>query len=181
MLASASPQREAILRRLGVRFTVRPSGVLERERGPAAEVALENALRKAQAALRPGAQETVLGADTVVELDGEIYGKPEDEQAARRTLERLSGATHTVHTGIALLREETQLAAVAHTDVTFRALDELLLERCLASGEWRGRAGAYAVQGLGAALVRRIEGDYENVVGLPVATLLDLWPELLAG
>jgi septum formation protein len=162
-----------------VRFSVRPTGVAERETGPAAEVALENALRKAEAAVRPGVQETLLGADTVVELDGAIYGKPEDLEAARQTLERLSGATHTVYTGIALLREETQLAAVARTDVTFRSLPAQLLERCLASGEWRGRAGAYAVQGLGAALVRRIEGDYENVVGLPVATLLDLWPELL--
>lgn len=160
---------------------MRPAGVEERESGPADEVALENALRKARAAVMPGIAETVLGADTVVELGGVIHGKPADVDCARRTLETLSGATHTVHTGIALLRENEQLTGLARTKVTFRQLDEGLLERCLASGEWRGRAGGYAVQGLGAALVRRIEGDYENVVGLPVATLLDLWPGLLEG
>lgn len=182
VLASRSPQRSAILSRLGVRFDVRPADVEEMEHGPPAEVALRNALLKAQAVFQGEESEVVLGVDTVVELRGQIYGKPADEQQARRTLVALSGATHTVHSGVALLAgSQEPRTAVASTDVTFRQLSAALIERYLASGEWRDRAGGYAIQGVGAALVRRVEGDYENVVGLPVATLLDLWPQLLQG
>lgn len=184
ILASASPQRRAILESLNVSFTVRPTGVQEREQGPGPEVALQNALAKAQAAR--GAQEAqpheaVLGVDTIVELDGVLYGKPADEQQARATLSALSGATHTVHSGLALLLPQEQRTAVASTAVTFREIDEGLMARCLASGQWQGRSGAYAIQGIGVMLVRRVEGDYQNVVGLPVATLIDLWPQLLHG
>jgi nucleoside triphosphate pyrophosphatase len=181
VLASRSPQRRAILQRLGVSFTVRPVDVRELERGEPAQVALENALRKARAARAQGGPggELVLGCDTLVALDGVIYGKPADERAARATLRALSEATHDVLSGVALLRAGVQRTAIAGTKVTFRALDEALLDWYLATGDWRGRAGGYAVQAAGAALVRAIEGDYENVVGLPVATLLDLCPELL--
>lgn len=151
----------------------------EREQGPGPEVALENALAKAQGAVDPGAREAVLGVDTIVELDGVLYGKPADEAQARATLAALSGATHTVHSGVALLLPDERLMAVASTAVTFREIDEALMERCLRSGEWQGRSGAYAIQGMGLTLVRRVEGDYQNVVGLPVAALIDLWPELL--
>lgn len=164
---------------LNVYFTVRPSDVQEREQGPGPEVALQNALAKAQGAVDPGAREAVLGVDTIVELDGVLYGKPADETQARATLAALSGATHTVHSGVALLLPDERLTAVASTAVTFREIDEALMERCLRSGEWQGRSGAYAIQGMGLALVRRVEGDYQNVVGLPVAALIDLWPELL--
>jgi septum formation protein len=202
VLASASPQRRAILERLRVDFTVRPTDVREVERGPGVEVALANALAKAQAAQRmganqavlaadeavpeagravPGADEAVLGVDTIVELDGVLYGKPADEDAAAATLMALSGATHTVHSGVALLLPQGPRTAVASTSVTFREIDEALLRRSLDTGQWRGRSGAYAIQGMGVALVRRIEGEYENVVGLPVATLIDLWPQLLTG
>lgn len=181
VLASASPQRRAILESLNVSFTVRPTGVQEREQGPGAEVALQNALAKAQAARREGEHEAVLGVDTIVELDGVLYGKPADEQQARATLSALSGATHTVHSGLALLLPQEQRTAVASTAVTFREIDEGLMARCLASGQWQGRSGAYAIQGIGVMLVRRVEGDYQNVVGLPVATLIDLWPQLLHG
>lgn len=181
ILASASPQRRAILASLNVSFTVRPTGVQEREQGPGAEVALQNALAKAQAARREGEHEAVLGVDTIVELDGVLYGKPADEQQARATLSALSGATHTVHSGLALLLPQEQRTAVASTAVTFREIDEGLMARCLASGQWQGRSGAYAIQGMGVMLVRRVEGDYQNVVGLPVATLIDLWPQLLHG
>ncbi|MHB1537720.1 MAG: Maf family protein [Solirubrobacteraceae bacterium] len=179
VLASASPQRREILARIGVSFSVRPTGVPELEHGSPTDVALENALRKACAAARAQADEAVLGADTLVALDGEIHGKPADEDAARRTLQALGGRTHEVHTGIALLLEGRQLTAVASTVVSFRPLTEELLRWSLRSGQWREKSGAYAIQGFAAALVRRIEGDYENVVGLPVATLLDLWPGLL--
>lgn len=183
ILASRSPQRAAILTRLGVSFQARPADVQELEGGlptPPREVALHNAMLKAKAALRSGSREVVLGVDTVVELEGGIYGKPEDERRARTTLIALSGRTHQVHSGIALLPGDgAPRTAVASTAVTFRELSARQVERYLATGEWRGRAGGYAIQGAGAALVRRIEGDYENVVGLPVASLLDLWPALL--
>jgi septum formation protein len=179
VLASASPQRRAILARLGIEFELRPTGVEELDAGEPREVALQNALGKARAAVRPDADEAVLGVDTLVALDGEIYGKPADEQAAARTLRALGGHTHHVHSGLALVLDGRELTAVCSTAVTFRALSGDLLERCLQSGQWREKSGAYAIQGFGAALVTRIEGDYENVVGLPVATLIDVWPELL--
>jgi septum formation protein len=181
VLASSSPQRKAILERLGVVFTVRPTAVEELDRGDPREVALENALRKARAAHEPGAggaAALVLGCDTLVALDGTIYGKPRDEHAARATLRTLSGVTHEVVSGLALLLDEEERTAVACTAVTFRELDGELLDWYLSCGEWHGRAGGYAIQGAGAALVRAVQGDYENVVGLPVATLLDLCPEL---
>lgn len=181
VLASRSPQRRAILERLGVPFTVRPVDVQERDRGDPAEVVAENALRKARAAQTADGSEMVLGCDTLVAIAGAIYGKPADAGAARDTLRALSGATHEVFSGLALLRGgEAPRTAVARTNVTFRALDDALLDWYLVTGEWRGRAGGYAIQGAGAALVRAVTGDYENVVGLPLATLLDLHPALLA-
>lgn len=182
VLASASPQRKAILERLGVAFAVRPTGAEEIERGDPAEVAAENAMRKARSALRPETAEVVLGVDTLVTLDGEIYGKPGDERHARATLSALGGATHSVLSGVALLLPGGERrTAVAQTDVTFRPLSEELLDWYVAAGEWRERSGGYAIQGKGSVLVRAIEGDFQNVVGLPLAALLDLYPELLAG
>ncbi len=181
VLASGSPQRRAILERLGVPFEVRPSEVAEIESGDPDEVAARNALSKARAARVPGAREAVLGCDTIVAFEGVIYGKPRDEADARATLTALGGATHQVVSGLAVLLEgEPGRMAIARTAVTFRDLDERLLEWYLTTGEWRGRAGGYAIQGAGAALVRAVDGDYENVVGLPLASLLDVYPELLA-
>lgn len=168
-----------MLTRLGVPFTVRPAEVHELEQGDPAEVVGENALRKARAAGRSGAREVVLGCDTLVALQGVVYGKPADESSARESLSALSGATHEVLSGLAVLLPGEERTAIARTAVTFRVLGEDLLDWYLATGEWRGRAGGYAIQGAGAALVRAVEGDYENVVGLPLATLLDLYPELL--
>jgi septum formation protein len=147
-------------------------------------VAVENALRKARAARRPGAREAVLGCDTIVVLDGVIYGKPPDASAARRTLSALGGRTHEVLSGLALLlpgegaAQAGQRTALAHTRVSFRALDAELLEWYVGTGEWRGRSGGYAIQGQGAKLVVAVDGEEENVVGLPLATLLELYPEL---
>jgi septum formation protein len=167
ILASASPQRRAILEQLGVRFEVVEADVAELAEGDPREVALENARRKADAV--PG--EHVLGVDTVVALDERIYGKPRDAEHARDTLMALGGRSHTVHSGIHLTGVGE---AVASTAVTFRRLGADLVDWYLASGEWRGRAGGYAIQGKGAALVDRIDGDYANVVGLPVPAFLDL-------
>ena len=154
--------------------------MVEEQAGDPAEVARENALRKALAVVR-GPGEVVLGVDTLVAGDpGEIWGKPPTEAAARETLRRLAGRTHRVVSGLALARAPGDVqVAVAVTEVTFRAFGEETLAWYLASGEWAERAGGYAIQGRGAALVERIHGDYLNVVGLPVAALLDLWPELL--
>ena len=142
-------------------------------------VAGENALRKALAAAGSD-EEIVLGVDTVVATELEVWGKPPNEEAARETLRRLSGRTHAVVSGVALVEgEQVRDAFTATTEVTFRAVDERMLEWYLATGEWEERAGGYAIQGRGAALVRGIDGDYLNVVGLPVAALLDRWPGLL--
>jgi septum formation protein len=128
----------------------------------------------------PGA--LVLGADTVVSAGGTPLGKPAGETQAREYLARLAGRTHEVVGGIALARGgEVTAAAVETTRVTFREIGPELLDWYVATGEWRGRAGGYAIQGAGAALVTRVEGDYLNVVGLPLARLLQLCPELLPG
>jgi nucleoside triphosphate pyrophosphatase len=143
-------------------------------------VAVENALRKARAARVGGAREAVLGCDTLVTLDGVIYGKPPDAATARRTLGALGGRTHEVLSGLALLLGAEERTAIARTRVTFRAIDADLLEWYVATEEWRGRSGGYAIQGAGAELVLAVDGEEENVVGLPLATLLELYPELLA-
>lgn len=174
VLASRSPQRRAILEQLGIAFEVLPVDVDELGAGDPIEVARENARRKAcgAASLRPEA--TILGVDTLVTLDGEIFGKPACADDARRTLERLSGRTHEVVSGLALLKTTNPQVVHEVTKVTFRELDDELLRRYVGTGEWAGRAGGYAIQGRGAGLVRRIMGDYLNVVGLPVASMLDL-------
>lgn len=182
ILASRSPQRRAILTQLGVEFEVVVPEVEELESGPAEEIAVENARRKAAAVAGDlGAGDAyVLGVDTVVALDGEIYGKPGDAGEARRTLRALSGRRHTVVSGLCIVAGEALATGLARTGVQFRELDEALVAWYVASGEWRERAGGYAIQGRGAALVAAIEGDYSNVVGLPVSALLDLAPGLLA-
>lgn len=179
VLASGSPQRRAILEQLGVEFSVHISDVEELEAGPPHEVALENAHRKASAVAAAGAGGPVLGVDTVVALGARLYGKPADLEEARSTLTVLAGRRHAVVSGICLIEDGRPRTAAAQTTVEFRALSDGLLDWYLASDEWRGRAGGYAIQGRGAALVAAIEGDYLNVVGLPVATLLELAPGLL--
>jgi septum formation protein len=136
-------------------------------------------LGKALAVARE-AGETVVGVDTVVSLGGRLWGKPADEQEAHATLAALSAQTHMVVSAVAVLVEGAAPAtATAATAVSFRELDEATLEWYLRSGEWRERAGAYAIQGAGSALVHSISGDWTNVVGLPVGTLLQLLPGLL--
>jgi septum formation protein len=181
ILASRSPQRKAILEQLGVAFRVEAPGVEELTGGDPRRLVRENALRKARAVAH-SASDRVLGADTAVVLDGHAFGKPRDEGEAETFLRRLSGRTHEVMTGIAL-REPggAERSDVAVTRVRFRRLEPRDLAWYLATEEWRERAGAYAIQGRGAALVEEIEGDYWNVVGLPVAALLRLVPDLLDG
>jgi septum formation protein len=169
ILASASPQRRAILDQAGIPFEVRPANVDEDEEGDPAEVAEANARRKATAV--PG--DLVLGADTVVALDGVIYGKPRDEAQAREYLGALNGRTHQVVGAIALARNgDTVATAVEVTRVTFRRCSEADIGEYVATGEWVGRAGGYAIQEEGGSfMVEGIEGDYLNVVGLPLERL----------
>ncbi len=155
---------------------------------------IENALRKASAVrARVGDEPAILGVDTAVVLAARALGKPRDEAEARAFLEALSGRSHRVWSGIALLPgrptgagastapPEEALTGAAATEVWFRRLGPADVEWYLGSGEWRERAGGYAIQGRGAALVERIAGDYWNVVGLPVAELIRLAPQLVAG
>jgi septum formation protein len=189
VLASASPRRREILSALRVPFEVVVHEVEELTDGVPEEVVVENARRKAAAGLRAAAEAaegaTALGVDTEVVLDGRLLGKAAGRTEAREHLEALGGRTHTVLSGIVLhgaarsRGEPVERSGVALTEVTFRELDRTTLETYLASGEWQDRAGAYAIQGLGSILVERVEGDFSNVVGLPVRLLLELAPELL--
>ena len=174
ILASRSPQRRAILEQLGIAFEVLHVDVEEIDGGDPVDVARTNALRKATAGarLRPGG--TILGVDTLVALGPEIFGKPASAEATIATLKRLSGRTHDVVSGLALLKTVNPQVVHEVTKVEFRALDDGLIRRYVETGEWSGRAGGYAIQGRGAGLVRRIMGDYLNVVGLPIGKLLDL-------
>ncbi len=181
VLASRSPQRRAILEQLGIPFEVVVPEVEEVTEGPPHELVAENAYRKAAATAAGdrAADALVLGVDTIVALGATVHGKPVDADAARETLTALNGRRHTVLSGLCLIEGGRARHAVASTTVEFRALDDALVDWYVRTGEWRERAGGYAIQGAGAALVASIEGDYLNVVGLPVATLLELVPELL--
>jgi septum formation protein len=152
----------------------------ELREGEPGEVVLENARRKAHAGLAQAGEAkgvVVLGVDTDVAVDGTLLGKAGTEEEARERLELLSGRTHEVLSGVVLLGSGER-SGVARSYVTFKRLDEQTLSRYLVSEEWRDRAGAYAIQGLGAILVDELRGDFSNVVGLPLTLLLDLAPEL---
>jgi septum formation protein len=175
-LASASPQRRAILAQLGVEFEVVVPNVEELTEGEPSLVVQENARRKARAV----SGEFVLAADTEVVLDREVFGKAADEGQAEAFLRRLSGRTHEVWGGLALRRGDEETTTTAVTHVHFRRLSDDEIAWYLGTQEWRDRAGAYAIQGKGSALVESIEGDFWNVVGMPLAELVKLAPELLA-
>jgi septum formation protein len=179
VLASRSPQRRAILEQLGITFSVRAPDVEELESGPPHEVALENAYRKASAIAVAGDEAAVLGVDTLVSIGARIWGKPAHGAQAAATLRALAGRRHAVVSGLCVIADGAARTAAGTTVVQFRPLDEAVIDWYVASGEWRERAGGYAIQGRGAALVQAIEGDYTGVVGLPVTTLLELAPWLL--
>jgi septum formation protein len=185
LLASRSPQRSAILTQLGIPFRVQP-GLHAEETVPGDPVATveENARGKAlhvAARVPPAPGEVVLGVDTIVVLGDDILGKAADEAQAREYLLRLAGRTHEVVSGLCLVAGERVACGHAVTCVTFRPLTDEALDRYLASGEWRERAGAYAIQGIGSSLIQGVRGDYFNVVGLPVALLADMLERLGVG
>jgi septum formation protein len=173
-LASTSPQRRAILVQLAIPFEVVAPEYLEHDPPDADpdELVRRHAEGKARSVHADG--RITLGVDTTVVLDGRVYGKAGDAAHATRMLEDLSGRTHAVVSGLYLLGAGEAVVAHERTDVTFRRLSPDTLSAYVASGEWEGRAGAYAIQGLGGRLVERIEGDYLNVVGLPGSLLVSI-------
>jgi septum formation protein len=183
LLASRSPQRRAILEQLGIPFEVVAPRYDEQvpDIADARALVREHAQGKARSVADQAGTRPVLGVDTEVVLDGVIFGKPADATEAEQMLEELSGKTHVVMSGLCLLTPGWELVEHEGTHVTFRELTPRDLASYVATGEWEGRAGAYAIQGAGAALVRRIEGDYLNVVGLPAALLVRLLAERFAG
>jgi septum formation protein len=183
LLASTSPQRRAILSQLGIPFDVVPPNYVEHDPPDAdpATLVREHALGKARSVAAEAGDRPVLGVDTTVALDGRIYAKPADAGDAERMLDELSGRTHAVVSGLALVTRGWEHVEDAATLVTFRALTPRDLANYVAAGEWEGRAGGYAIQGLGAALVERVDGDYLNVVGLPASLLVRLLAERFPG
>ncbi len=182
LLASRSPQRRAILEQLAIPFEAVVPQYDEELSGadPVAEVE-RHAQGKARSVAGIAGDRPVLGVDTEVVLHGRVYGKPGDEGEAEAMLEELSGQTHEVVSGLCLLTPGWEELRHAVTRVSFRALTPRELGLYVVSEEWRERAGGYAIQGLGAALVERIDGDYLNVVGLPTALLVDLLAERFPG
>jgi len=176
LLASTSPRRREILQQLGIPFDVVAPRYEEAEEDPVA-----HALGKARSVLAEADGRPVLGCDTEVLCSGRVYGKPAGPEDAEEMLESLAGRTHEVVSGLALITPAWEEVRREVTQVTFRGLTPRDIARYVASGEWEGRAGAYAIQGQGAALVERIEGDYLNVVGLPVALLVRLLAERFSG
>ena len=184
VLASTSPQRRAILEQLGIPFVVVPPDYVEDDppEADAVELVREHALGKARSvAAQADGSASVLGVDTAVSLGGRIYAKPGNLEEAERMLEQLAGQTHVVVSGLCLITPGWELVEHDSTHVAFRELTPRDLASNLAHGEWEGRAGAYAIQGRGAALVERIEGDYLNVVGLPAALLVRLLAKRFPG
>lgn len=178
ILASRSPRRIELLASIGIECEVRPADIDETPL--ADEVPFEYVLRlaneKAQTvAGNLRADEIVIGADTTIDLDGEIIGQPNDRAHAAEILRRLSGRSHLVHTGVCILYGNTghNYSQVVSTEVTFHPLTVGDIEAYLASGEWEGKAGAYAIQGEGRSLVATTTGSIPNVIGLPVDHLTE--------
>jgi septum formation protein len=183
LLASTSPQRRAILTQLGIPFDVEAPRFDEDDAADVAPVELvrAHAAGKARSLLQGAGDRPVLGVDTTVVLDGRIYAKPESPGEAAAMLDALAGRTHEVVSGLCLVTPAWEELHHAVTRVTFRSVDARDLAAYVGAGEWEGRAGGYAIQGRGAALVESIDGDYLNVVGLPAALLVRLLAQRFPG
>jgi septum formation protein len=174
VLASTSPQRRAILEQLRIPFEVVEPDYVEEDAPELAPLELVRAHALGKARSVAAADRLTLGVDTTVVLDGLVYGKPASREDAARMLGELSGRTHEVVSGLAVLGADVETVEHEITTVTFRELSPEMVATYLESGEWEGRAGAYAIQGFGGRLVERIDGDYLNVVGLPGALLISV-------
>jgi len=188
LLASTSPQRRTILEQLGIPYDVVAPTYVEHDptlvnptEADAVELVREHALGKARSVAAQAGHRPVLGVDTAVSLSGKIYGKPASAVEAEQMLEELAGETHVVVSGLCLLTPGWELVEHDSTRVTFRELTPRELANHMAHGEWEGRAGGYAIQGRGGALVEEIDGDYLNVVGLPAALLVRILAERFPG
>ena len=178
VLASASPRRRELLTGLGLEFEVRPVDVDETPRENEEPKAFVERLAREKSQARVDSGEAVLAADTIVTIDDRLLGKPRDDADAAAMLRRLSGRSHEVLTGVALASDRGEPAcAIARTEVRFAPLSEDEIAWYVASGEPRDKAGAYAIQGLGAHFVESISGNYSNVVGLPLPTVYRLLGE----
>ncbi|HPH69478.1 MAG TPA: nucleoside triphosphate pyrophosphatase [Kofleriaceae bacterium] len=176
LLASASPRRREMLERVGIALDVVPADIDETPHAPEspAEYVARVALAKARAVAAQASQACVLAADTTVTIDGAILGKPDDEAHARAMLQQLSGRTHQVLTAFAIVAPGHALP-MQHTvasDVEMVVLSAAMIDDYVACGEWRGKAGGYAVQGIGAAMVAQVRGSVTNVIGLPLAEVV---------
>lgn len=178
VLASASPRRRELLRLIGVEHDVRPAGIDERylphetPRAHAERLARE----KAQTVHEDGV--VTIGSDTIVVVDGDVLGKPRDAAHAAEMLRRLSGRSHVVMTGVAVCWRDRIASGLEEVDVTFRRLTDREIERYIATGEPMDKAGAYGIQGFGATIVERVDGDYFAVMGLALNRLVALWRSL---
>jgi septum formation protein len=183
LLASTSPQRRVTLDQLGIPYEVLAPTYVEEDPPKANAVRLvrEHARGKARSVAAQAGDRPVLGVDTAVSLGGKIFGKPANATEAERMLEELSGETHVVVSGLCLITPAWEIVEHDSTRVTFRELTPREIAHHLTHGEWEGRAGGYAIQGRGAALVEEIEGDYLNVVGLPATLLVRLLSERFSG
>lgn len=175
VLASASPRRRELLTLIGVAHEVRPADVDERiHDGEAPAVYAERLARTKASSVEPDDMTLAIGSDTIVVIDDTVLGKPRDADDAARMLRILSGRTHTVYTAVAVRRGDRQASAVVHVAVTFRPLEDGLITSYVATGEPMDKAGAYGIQGFGATIVERIDGDYFAVMGLALGTLVGL-------
>jgi septum formation protein len=180
ILASSSPRRTELLRLIRIDHEVTPAHVDETQRAEEApRVYAERLAReKAQAIAREHPDAVVVGADTIVVVDGHVLGKPEDATDAAAMLRHLSGRVHLVDTAIAVARNGAVKSAVEEVEVTFRTLSDAEIERYIATGEPMDKAGAYGIQGYGATIVQRVNGDYFAVMGLPLGLLVRLLREV---
>ena len=183
LLASTSPQRSALLEQLGLPFEVVAPDYVEVDppEGDAVELVRAHAQGKARSVAARAGDRPVLGVDTAVALGDRLYGKPADATEAEAMLDQLAGHTHLVVSGLCLITPGWELVEHASTSVTFRPLTARDLAAYVSTREWEGRAGGYAIQSRGAALVEQIDGDYSNVVGLPLALLVRLLAERFSG
>jgi len=173
ILASQSPRRKELLQKLQIPFETIASNADEQltEKLSPEEAVMELATRKAAVIANQYKNEIVIGADTIVVNNGKILGKPKDRKMAKEMLESLSGSQHSVYTGVAIMYEEKPYSFYEKTDVMFWELTSEEIDQYLDSGEPFDKAGSYGIQGLGSLLVKRINGDYFNVVGLPISRL----------
>ncbi len=171
ILASGSPRRIEILKKWGFKFEIKKPSFQEKSFSSPIKTVIYNAYGKAFTVARQYPQETVIGADTIVVINGKILGKPKDKSELFKMLVLLSAKTHYVLTGMAIIKKDKFVTDVCKTKVSFKKLNKKEIKDYILTGEGRDKAGGYAIQGLGASFVNKIEGPLDNVIGLPINIL----------